>query len=442
MITFWVCKRWRYIFETYLQGHGKQAKVCLGSFDITPEQTPLMKFLMDRGCPHRGVYTRAVDHKRLDILRWLIHLKSLTEPLRPCVINRFLIAGDTESCYYLLNRDCPIDWRTVEEVAKLGDLELLERFRKSAKPISYVPHRMAKPISDVPHRMVKIAAKAGHKEFMLRCRDWYLEFDQPEYKLRMLDTLMVSYVAAGGHFELLKWCLNEGFPNLKACDGAVMADRLDILEWLRDPSTGTGIAPWSTLTCATAARRGDRSRHLLTWLRDPDTGGGVCPWDASIFSAMVTKLDISVLEDLRDPDTLSGVCPWDQRACGTAAMKSQSAPLTKVIEVLSWLRNPDTGGGVCPWTAKVCNNAAKVDDPTLLEWLRNPDTGEACPWDEDVCNNAALRGHLTTLKWLRDPNTGGGVCPWDRQTILDILNPLAKRSKVKKLLQWVRTQPD
>ena len=123
-------------------------------------------------------------------------------------------------------------------------------------------------------QLLKRAALNGHKQSMLTFRDWCLEMrNDPDY----INHTVVRYVAAGGQFELLKWCIQQGYPVLSACQGAAESGSIDIMEWLRDPTTGSGRAPWGKGTCLCAAPSPD----LLRWLRNPDTGGGVCPWDKS-----------------------------------------------------------------------------------------------------------------------------------------------------------------
>ena len=127
-------------------------------------------------------------------------------------------------------------------------------------------------------QLLKRAALCGHKQNMLTFRDWCLDWclemrHDPDY----INHTVVRYVAAGGQFELLKWCIRQGYPVLSACQGAAESGSIDIMEWLRDPTTGSGRAPWGKGTCSCAAPSPD----LLRWLRNPDTGGGVCPWDKS-----------------------------------------------------------------------------------------------------------------------------------------------------------------
>jgi hypothetical protein len=63
------------------------------------------------------------------------------------------------------------------------------------------------------------------------------------------------------------------------CDFAATANNIEVLEWLRDPTTGDGSYPWGKSACITAATKG----HLaaLVWLRNPKVGGGACPWNKS-----------------------------------------------------------------------------------------------------------------------------------------------------------------
>lgn len=74
--------------------------------------------------------------------------------------------------------------------------------------------------------------------------------------------------AEGGHLNILKWLIDQGFPcGNSLCTYAALGGHVHILEWLWDQGYN-----FSETTCARAAEGGHF--EVIKWLRDKN-----CPWD-------------------------------------------------------------------------------------------------------------------------------------------------------------------
>jgi hypothetical protein len=159
-----------------------------------------------------------------------------------------------------------------------------------------------------------------------------------------LPAYVLSYIAFGGHLNVLKWCYN------------------------RDYYLGGGYI------CNSAARGGHL--ELLQWCR-----GRRCSWSESTCRAAAAGGHLALLQYCR-----SQGCPWDRHTCSAAAAGGH-------LILLRWCREQG-----CSWTGLTCARAARGGHLEVLQWCR----ANNCPWSITQCLTEASRGmHTQVLEWIR-----------------------------------------
>lgn len=165
---------------------------------------------------------------------------------------------------------------------------------------------------------VAAAAIYGHKHVF----DWLCElphdvreFDlpRPSYEdtlqtARVVDiTGACSGAAVGGHLELLKFLVEQGFPavcptsddyNYGVSRAAAEYGHINILQWVLD----NHIEDWDEQVCRHAA--GGGKLDTLKWLR-----ANGCPWGASTCKDAVEGNHLQVLQWAHENG-----CPWNESA--------------------------------------------------------------------------------------------------------------------------------
>jgi hypothetical protein len=199
------------------------------------------------------------------------------------------------------------------------------------------------------------------------------------------DEAVSTLAARLGRIELLGWMRAQDPPcpvDAGACVAAVLSNRLETLQWLRDPANGL-VAPWDADTCAIAAESEDRLGilHWMTRVTHPP-----CPWDARVPAAAARVGALLALVDVRAKHPHHrfmghrGACPWDATAANAAVDGGH-------LHVLQWMRpEEDVGRGICPWDRHIGARAAERMEATrpgtddrktaeaVLEWVLRKQT--------------------------------------------------------------------
>jgi hypothetical protein len=222
------------------------------------------------------------------------------------------------------------------------------------------------------------------------------------------DEYTCNVAAENGHLEVLKWLHSLSSKEDREDKPQTLPSPLVTVEFARLHENG---CPWSTETCAAAAR--GKQLETLKWLHSlsskedredkPQTlpsplvtvefarlHENGCPWnERTSFIAAST----GILEILKYAH--ENRCPWDEQVCASAALMGH-------LEVVKYAH--ENG---CPWTKWTCINAACNGHLEVLKYLHENN----CPWDEQVCVKAAEYGQLEVLKYLHEKG-----CPWDKWT--------------------------
>ena len=217
--------------------------------------------------------------------------------------------------------------------------------------------------------------------FALVCKGWrkaQLKVGGP------LRTRVRSDVAMPGGLALAKWALAEGCPRERGNDAtlasaAAQYGHFELVKWLIQEQ---GFA-MDERVMRNAARGGNL--ELVRWLR-----GEGCDWNAWTCEFAASAGRLGVLQWSR-----TNGCPWNAGTCQYAAQNGQ-------LETLRWAR--ENG---CDWNTDTCLNAAYGGQLEVLQWLR----ANGCPWNAGTCYYAVDQGHVEVLRWARENG-----CEWIAET--------------------------
>lgn len=132
------------------------------------------------------------------------------------------------------------------------------------------------------------------------------------------NPLLLKHVAANGHFEIVRWLMDEKCPfDEFACEAAALGGHLDVLRLLSSRS-----CPWTHDICDTAAINGHL--NVLQWLKEHSAF-----WDGETSMAAAQGGHLEVLQWL-----IREGCPWDWGTCAVAANMHH-------FEILEWLDSVD-----------------------------------------------------------------------------------------------------
>ena len=276
-------------------------------------------------------------------------------------------------------------------------------------------------------RVCQHAARNGNLAVLHRARD--LDF--------AWDSRTTDAAAAGGHLDILKYCLFGGtsffccFFRKDIVAVAAAGGHVHVLEWLlvtagnhlprfneklviarygqQFPLAYSNLSQGCRLACTEAARGG----HLdcLRWLRE-DCHRCIFPWRGEPTWERLT-------------DSLAPAS-WGVRP-GAAEAAAEGGHL----HVLEWLdANVDFG----PLPPGLMGIAAGGGHLNILDFLRFT---KGLEWEEDVADEAACAGHLHVLQWLRSVEVHGSaalICWWGPYT----LERAASGDAPVEVLRWLR----
>lgn len=345
----------------------KSADVC--HLAMASGNEDVVKFLIkNRYSMDERTCSAAAMHGNIGMLRWLRGESDWVCPWGRSTVGlaaqnqrwRTLLYLTTPGSFPYRDRACPHDGEVCEAIAESGCIEEIHRTRKNGLLRSWTPQSF------------HIAEAAGHFQVV----KWLLENRYPWH-----PEYAGFSAAAKGHLEILRW-LHRGE---RACPSFY------------------GL-PWNEQLCYEAAKGGHV--HVLEWLRRKDHKRGPCPWNKNVCSGAAERGNLDVLVWLRKEEDR---CEWSSRTCEMAARRGH-------LHVLRWIRGEQgshliTGKLICD---------------------------EICPWDRWVCEAAVEGGHLNVLKWLRSAERTNGPCPWVLESCLSRATELGN----VEIATWVREQLD
>lgn len=227
------------------------------------------------------------------------------------------------------------------------------------------------------------------------------------------DTLNIDYcyrAAVSGKFDTLKWLVNKyhNHKHSKACDGAVLSNRQDILEWL--------VAHRFAITLNTLYLAGQYGRYdMISWLLSNHR-----PIIKDYDSIMLGAADGGFLGIVKWMD--SNISNMNPIILAKAAEKGH-------FDIVKWLY--DNGYKTIKTAYK---NAAKNNHFDILKWIYHKDisrmtlTEETINLlDEEVLCEAVKSGNLEMVKWLRDND-----CPWNISAC-----QIAYEENIIEILEWL-----
>lgn len=264
------------------------------------------------------------------------------------------------------------------------------------------------------------AARGGHIDILKwAIREGYV-----------FDCRCISDAAEYGQLHILKWLVKNEYAKPEedfcACDGAAIGGHLDILKWLRRKDfrlyntaaeiaarhghlhiiqymIETGVRVREEWVCNEAARGGHLK--ILQWLKEIGIGSENENYRYAV-PAAAGKGDLQMLKWLKENGA-----QLNAPACAAAAGKGN-------FHILRWLRKNG-----CPWYAITISQAARYGHLNIIQYARR----NGCPWDSGACYEAAGGGHLHVLKWLYENG-----CPWSCHARRE-----AVRNKDWKMLYWI-----
>lgn len=257
------------------------------------------------------------------------------------------------------------------------------------------------------------AAFCGHFEILKWCYEngcplhgeCLLEENNIYHNGRILDKKsdkkVTAYVnacdnaAQNGHLEIIKWATENGCPwSVHTIFSSVYSGKLEILKWLRENG-----CEWNATICLNAARNG--YLEILQWVYQNG-----CPWDDRTCAEAAENGHLEILQWVHQNG-----CPWNFRTCSYAALNGH-------FEIIKWAR--ENG---CDWNCWTCVYAAYGGHLEILQWIRQND----CEWNKEVISYAAESGHLEIIKWA----TING-CEWDPNAYR-----YASKNGHKEIVEWI-----
>lgn len=193
------------------------------------------------------------------------------------------------------------------------------------------------------------AAKHGHLQIL----QWLRYPQLPGVGPCRWDARVCSYAAQEGHLHIIRWAREEGCPwDEKATTAAIVAGRLDVLQYLRYSSPP---CPWlEKYVCYNATKHNRLA--ILKWARSLEPTP--CHWNEALceVAAEYGYLDILMWARSQDPP-----CPWQtERTCWAAAKAGQ-------LEVLQWIKAVYPS---CSWYKSAIRQVAVSANHTkMVEWL-------------------------------------------------------------------------
>ncbi|GFR43678.1 hypothetical protein Agub_g4786 [Astrephomene gubernaculifera] len=373
---------------------------------------------------------------------------ALPTPECKVVTKAAALAGQRNTCNWLLQHGCPMRNDTMEAVARAGQRESCEWLRRTGLAFGL--------------GTVLAAARGGHLDLM----EWLLQQQPPLHGTGATELLAAQ--AEGCELEPLQQFYQEDIVEegvwlddmnkervLSAAAKSPTSDWQAKVEWLEE----LGF-PKHPSACVAAATCPDALTRLV-WLH----GRGYRACKASVSAAVRAgntaaveyllaevhvQLESPIYEATGQLQMLQLLqvhgCPLDESLVVEAALqghlpalawlvdtmglKGQSmlsaAASSGRVEVLSWLYERGYR-----WDEETMRQAADAGCEEVLEWL----VEKGCPWGLDPYTAAADHGDMATLRWLRRRG-----CPWKYSSSGGTFVSCMKMSCCKPVLRWMREE--
>lgn len=370
---------------------------------------------------------------------------------RAVLCESFALKGDLEMLKWLRdptqhNEICKWNQEACIKAAKGGHLHILKWLRQSTPKCPWnagvcceavrnrhldilMWARSQKPPCPWNCDLTRDAIESGHIEIVKWLYTNYDKFDSSEvcyYAARynkldillwgikmgfMYDEFTCREATKGGHLEILKFLRGyytyEGITVKCPWDkytvlNAIMYDRKDILEWLRDKGSEYPFHLWEIESCKTAAFY--NQLEILKWLRSPYKNLPPCKWSSSVCSVAAEYGYIEILkwalpfwkdklEAIYDvwhysiKNEFKSICLWlcsekyplNNKLC-------EDIVVNNLFEVVKALREMNYECIEHIWNTRLYIEAIITENIEFIKWLhKGGENYPPCPLDKNIC---------------------------------------------------------
>lgn len=303
------------------------------------------------------------------------------------------VALQLEWLFYEPGGERPCHWRLALRHGRLGILSWLHRIRPLEKD------------TPVNERTMREAAKYGQ----LGSVQWLRAHECP-WSIKAL-----SAAAAEGHLRVVAWMRNKGCPwSVHTMIRACSEGRLGVVKWLRNKAVhGEGnVCPWNARCVQRAAAKGHLA--IVQWLRDKAVHGEgrVCPWSQHAVAVAAANGHLEIVQWLR---AQRPPCDWTSLAIKYAAQMGHAnvvqwlwdneAPQPSFHDLLKsavstkgyYSIKHDVEEGQRLATLQVLVRARETQMKELdADW-----TWRWGPGERDIVKRAAAAGYVDILKYVK-----------------------------------------
>lgn len=372
VISQLVCTRWLGI----IKGENKEIKMedIFWSLAEHNQMNLIEKLCIRESSCVLAFFCCAVVVNKIDIARWCINQGcDLTQCGGADLIGVAIMHQNLDMIKLLHENYCPKDKEVCHWAAEVGNLEILQWLKDHDYKLGEICDiaaeknhlnvlQWAKENGCSLSDNICIYAAENNNLDMLQ---WARENECP------WNNKVCIRAAAKSHFEILKWAITNGCPvnNSKICSIVAGLGESDLIQWLHYAG-----CPWDVSTCIEAACSGHfeilkwviengcpvnnpsictiiaehGNLELLKWLRHRN-----CPWDVHTCIIAACHSHHEMLKW-----AIENGCPSDNpNICSYVAM-------SKKFELLKWLHHVG-----CPWDAETYYYVKRFGNTEMIQWV-------------------------------------------------------------------------
>lgn len=355
----------------YVRGLGHEWTEKTFCSAVKSGNTCTLEWMHRKNCPiYPTACTVAVQHFRLDILKWLV-LSARIHPYEH-IGDIAAIRGQIDTLAWLhATLNVPLNNSMCDYAAYGGRLKTLKWLRKNGATFSssVFTNGVRSGKLKVVKWLYKIGCNYSNNDIMTAAKINSMEMLEWMYEhgFTCENNIVHCYAARNGNLHMIKWLCSKGIQlPANACVDAVANGHLTVATWMRENG-----CKWTTDDTYNAINNGDV--RAIKWAHST---GGLRFFDVCAYAAVRGQCDIVLW-------AISAGFPVDSRVYSEALINGNDDDMKKYYNA-----------GV-PFDATVMSAAAGLGRIPVIEWLESV----GCPRDPNIYYIAACNERLDVIKY-------------------------------------------